>query len=194
MRTGKYIMDKQRISLVFFITFFLSLATIGNAQNGKEISLSVYPGFTLVNFEKALDYSDDYLEDWSELHVSAALRGFLLSEKPVQFGLEVAWQKLYYAYYRVPYVPSPLHYEFDVSTLSLLALGRYSINSFFTVGGAGVHIFDDGIAPAICLEAGYKVNTGTNMKIPLSVRISPVFGDGTPILFSIGAGISYTIK
>jgi len=185
---------KHRIVFAQFMIIFLFFSAIGLSQKGKEISLSVYPGFTLVNFEKALGYSDDYMEDWSEIHVSAALRGFLLSDNPLQFGAEIAWQKLYYAYYRVPSGDSPVYREFYISTVSVMALARYSVNNVFVVGGAGIHFFEDGVAPAICIESGYRLNAGTNLKIPLSVRVAPVFGDGTPVLFSVGAGLSYTIK
>jgi len=178
--------------LFFFVLLLFPVA--GFSQNAKEISLSVYPGFTLVNFEKALEYSDDYMEDWSELHICVALRGFILSDKPVQFGAELAWQQLYYAYYIVPYGPSPVYREFNVSTLSLSALGRYSFNNFFTTGGAGIHFFNDGIAPSLCLEAGYMINIPENLKIPLSFRINPIFGSGTPITFSAGAGLSFILR
>ncbi len=191
MKTRMFRNIRQRNVVVTLMTILIFFSTIGQAQMGKEISLSVYPGFTQVNFEKALGYSDDYMEDWSQIHVSAALRGFMLSEKSFDLGAEVAWQSLYYAYYIVPYGPSPVYREFNVSTVSAMALGRYSVNSIFAVGGAGIHIFNDGVAPAVILEAGYKLNAGTNFKIPLSVRICPVFGDGTPVLFSVGAGLSY---
>ena len=188
------IINKQRIIPALFMTIFLLFSIVGHAQKAKEISVSVYSGFTFVNFEKALGYSDDYMEDWSEINISAALRGFILSENPIQLGAEVAWQKLYYAYYVLPYGPSPVYREFNVSTVSLMALGRYSINKFFAVGGAGIHFFNNGVSPAICLEAGYRLNAGANLKFPVSVRINPVFGSGTPILLSVGAGVSYTIK
>ena len=54
-------------------------------------------------------------------------------------------------------------------------------------------IFYDGIAPAICVESGYIIKLGMNLKIPVSLRLNPVFGDGTPIPVSLGIGISYTI-
>jgi hypothetical protein len=189
------IISYQKINVcILFFSFFFLFSVAGYAQNAKEISLSAYPGFTLVNFEKALGYSDDDMEDWSEIHISAALRGFILSEKSIKFGAEVAWQRLYYAYYIVPYGPSPVYREFNVSTVSILVLGRYSFNNFFSTGGAGIHFFKDGVAPSVCLEAGYMINILENLKIPLSFRINPIFGSGTPIPFSIGAGVSYILK
>lgn len=186
--------NKHRIVLIILIIVLPFFSITGHAQKAKEISLSVYSGFTLVNFEEALDYSDEYMEDWSEIHISASLKGFLLSDKPLQLGAEIAWQNLYYAYYVVPYVPSSVRREFNISTISLMALGRYSVSNFFTTGGAGIHIFDDGISPAISFEAGYKISAGENLKFPVSVRIQPIFGKGTPILFSVGAGMSFTIR
>jgi hypothetical protein len=184
---------KFNICKLFFFVFLL-FSVAGIAQNAKEISLSIYPGFTLVNFEKALGYSDDNMEDWSEVQISAAFRGFLSSAKSVQFGTELAWQRLYYAYYVVPYGPSPVYREFNVATVSFSVLGRYSFNNFFSVGGAGIHFFNDGIAPSLFLEGGYMINILENLRIPLSFRINPIFGSGTPIPFSVGAGVSYILK
>jgi hypothetical protein len=186
--------NRKRIVFALFITIFILFSTIGNAQKAKEISLSVYPGFTLVNFEKALGYSDEYMMDWDEFHIAVALRGFLSSEKPIQFGAELAWQQLYYAYYRVPYGPSPAERWFNVTTISAMALGRYSSKNFFLVGGGGIHFFRSGVAPAICLETGYMINGGSNLKFPVSFRINPIFGDGTPVPLSVGIGVSYVIK
>jgi len=194
MKTGKIFSQIKIKGCKPFLLVFLLFSVEGYSQNAKEISLSVYPGFTLVNFEKALGYSDDYMEDWSEVHLCAALRGFLALGKPVQFGAELAWQRLYYAYYIVPYGPSPVYREFNVSTVSLLVLGRYSFNNFFSVGGAGIHSFNDGIAPSLCLEAGYMINILENLKIPVSFRINPVFGSGTPTPFSVGAGLCFFLK
>jgi len=175
--------------LFFSLFFFVSV----NSQKIGEISLSAYPGYTLVNFEEALVYSDEYMEDWNEIHLSAALRTFLSSEGKLQLGAEAAWQRLYYAYYVVPYGTSPVYREFNVSTISFMALGRLSFNGFFTTGGAGIHIFDDGVAPAICLEGGYRISISEKLKIPLSIRANPVFGSGTPIPFSLGVGLSYVL-
>jgi hypothetical protein len=179
---------------LLFMSIFLFFSSICRAQKSKEISLSAYPGFTIVNFEKALDYSDDYLENWKQFYISAAIRGFLSTEKPIHLGAEIAWQQLYYAYYIIPYYISPVYREFNVTTVSLMALGRYSVNRFFAVGGAGVHLFNSGISPAICLEAGYMIKAGTNLKFPVSFRINPIFGSGTPTPISVGAGVSYTLK
>ncbi len=194
MKSEKIIINNHSIVFELVMIIFIFLSSNGYAQRSKEISLSLYPGFTIVNFEKALGYSNDYLENWNEFHYSAAFRGFLLSGKPIQFGAEFAWQRLYYAYYIVPYGPSPVYREFNVSTVSLMALGRYSVSNFFAVGGAGIHFFNNGISPAICLEAGYKLNVGANLKLPVSIRVNPIFGSGTPTPISAGIGFSYTIK
>jgi hypothetical protein len=163
------------------------------AQLPLELSLSAYPGFTLVNFEEALDYSDDYMQDWNEFHLGVAARGFLFPAKPLHVGAEFAWNQLYYAYYRVPYGPSPVYREFYVSTISFSLLGRYASGGFFAVAGAGIHIFDDGVAPAVSLEAGYRINHKGKLGFPISLCINPVFGAGTPIGFSAGFGVSYSM-
>jgi hypothetical protein len=185
------ISTRQRIISATFITFFLLFSVAGHSQNKNEVSISFYPGFTLLNFEKANGYSSDYLENWSQFNICVAIRGFLRSEKPLQFGAEAAWQRLYYAYYVVPYAPSSVYREFNVSSESLMVLCRYSINNFFAVGGVGIYSFKNGIAPAICLEAGYAIKIGENLKFPVSLRVNPIFGSGTPVPISVGAGMSF---
>jgi hypothetical protein len=194
MKTGVIRFNRQRIILALFMTIFLLFSFISRAQMPKEISFSVYPGYTFVNFEKALDYSDDYMENWSNFQFAAAIRGFLQSEKQIQLGAELAWQKLYYTYYILPYGPSPVYREFNVTTVSLMALGRYSVNRFFAVGGVGIHFFNSGVSAAICFESGYVINAGANLKFPLSFRINPIFGSGMPTPISVGAGVSFTIR
>jgi hypothetical protein len=179
------------------ILLFLLLCVPHNihAQRGIEISLSAYPGYTAVNFEKALGYSDEYMNDWDQFYYAFSLKGLLTSDKSVHFGAEVGWQQLYYAYYVVPYVPSPVYREFNISTVSIMALARYSRNQrFFALTGAGIHIFYDGVAPAIFIEPGYVIKLGKNLKLPLSVRVNPVFGDGTPIAVSLGIGLIYKVR
>jgi len=194
-KQAKIMIDSRHIISSFIIIICLSLSGSCYSQWDKEISLSAYTGYTLVNFENALGYSDEYLEDRNQFHYSVALRGFLVSRKRLQIGAEIAWQKLYYAYYVVPYYPSPEYYEFNVSTTSLMALCRYlTREKFFAVGGAGIHLFNDGASPAVCLEAGYMIYSGANLRFPLSVRINPVLREGISVPVSAGAGVSYIIR
>jgi hypothetical protein len=165
------------------------------AQKGIEIQISAYPGYTEVNFEKALGYSDEYMIDWDQFCYSGAIKGYLVTETHLSYGVELSWQRLYYAYYRVPYDFSPVYREFDVSTLSVTGIARYSHNQkFFVAGGAGFHFFNDGVAPAILVEPGYNISIGDNLKIPVSIRLNPIFGDGTPITACLGIGVSYRIR
>jgi hypothetical protein len=194
MKTEVIIFKRSQPLRILVVSLLLGITLICQGQQSKEISFTLYPGYTIVNFEKALDYSNDYLENWSEFHYSAALRGFLSSETSIQFGAEFAWQRLYYGYYIIPYGEYPVYREFNVTTISLMALGRYYVDKFFAVGGAGFHFFNSGISPAICIEAGYMINAGANLKFPVSLRINPVFGKGTPTPISIGAGVSLSIR
>jgi hypothetical protein len=76
-----------------------------------------------------------------------------------------------------------------------MGLARYSPNQkFFVLAGTGIHVFNDGIAPAIIIEPGYNISVGENFKIPLSIRLNPIFGDGIPTTISLGIGISYEIR
>ena len=194
MKTRTLIYKRKYVAR--FLTFLFLLFSLNiQAQEGIEISLSGYPGYTLVNFEEALGYSDDYLSDWDQFSYGFSLKGLLAANKPFSYGLEAGWQRLYYAYYIVPMGYYSAYREFNVSTISIMALARYSpAKKFFALVGAGIHIFDDGVAPAVYIEPGYMISIGENLKIPVSIRINPVFGDGLPITFALGAGVSYTFR
>lgn len=194
MKTMTLNFCRQQIWGVFLLLLFSFSQNI-QAQKGIEIQVSAYPGFTAVNFEKALGYTDDYMEDWDQFSYSFTLKSFLASDNPINFGAEIGWQRLYYAYYRVSYGDSPVYREFNVSTFSIMGLARYSpIQKFFVLAGIGIHVFNDGIAPAIMIEPGYNISVGENLKIPLSIRLNPIFGDGIPTTVSLGIGINYKIR
>jgi hypothetical protein len=175
--------------LIYFISLNVS------AQNGIEISLAAHPGYTLVNFEKALDYSDDFMSDWDQFSYGGSLTGLFAVEKPLSYGIEIGWQRLYYAYYIVPMGYYSAYREFNVSTISIMAVGRYSPqHKFFALAGAGIHKFNNGVSPAIYIEPGYLISLGEKLKIPVSVRLNPVFGKGLPATISFGIGVSYRLK
>jgi hypothetical protein len=187
---------KKHLSAFFIsLTIFLVFSLVCEAQKEKEISFSVYPGHTFINFEEAYDYSDDHMEDWDEFHIAVALRGFLGTNNLIQVGLEVAWQQLYYVYYRIPYYEMQyLYREYDISTISLSLLLRYSRSSFFAIAGPGIHFFDGHSALSLFTEAGFFINVGDKFRIPVSLKLSPIFTDGEPSPLSVGIGISLQLK
>ena len=73
-------------------------------------------------------------------------------------------------------------------------MGRHYINKFFLVGGAGIHVFNSGVSPGICLESGYMINAGESIKIPVSIRIDPILAKGTPVPISFGAGLAIALN
>ena len=95
MKAEEMMFNRQRVVFILVVTIFFCFSSVSHAQHSKEISLSFYPGITLVNFERALGYSDDNMEDWSQFYYSFDLKGFLSSEIPFQIGAELAWQRLY---------------------------------------------------------------------------------------------------
>jgi hypothetical protein len=194
MKTRQFTLFSQRIVFANLVCLLLIFSDNCKAQKTNEVSILVYPGFTLVNFEKALDYPDDYMVDWNQFYLSVALRGFIHSANSIQFGAEIAWQRLYDAYYVIPYPPTTAERSFNVSTISLMALGRYSSGNFFLIGGGGIHSFESGLSPALCFETGYMLRAGENLEIPVSFRINPILGSGIPTPISIGTGISFSRK
>ena len=63
-------------------------------------------------------------------------------------------------------------------------------------GGAAVHIFNDGSGTVVGLLAatGADLTISDKLKIPLALRIEPVFGNATPFAVSIVTGLKYVIR
>lgn len=180
-------------TLFFQGLLFLFIVIPNNniAQNPLEFGIDISLGHTIVNFEKALDYADDYMEDWNQFHIAVRGKCYLRSEGNMQLGAEVGWNKLYYAYYRMPYSTYYIYREYYVSTTSLMLLGKYTMDKFYTAASFGLHIFKDGTSAAIGGEFGYYFSITDYISIPLSLRITPVFGDGTPITVALTFGLTY---
>lgn len=190
----KTLTDKLFCRIFKGIIILLCFSQVIKAQRSIEIQINAYPGYTAVNFEQALGYSDEYMIDWDQFCYSGAVKGYLVTEI-LSYGAELSWQRLYYGYYRVPYGPSPAYREFDISTVSITGIARYSPKrKFYLAGGAGIHFFNDGVAPSLLIEPGYNISAGEKLNIPVSLRLNPIFGDGTPISVCLGIGVSYRIR
>jgi hypothetical protein len=183
--------NRYQRALTILTVLLLCAPSLGFARKFKDISLTLYPGYTLINFEKALPWPNTNLNESSRFHFSLAARGFIESKKQFHFGAELALNQLYYAYYIIPSGQTPIYDEYTVSTGSLMALARLPLDDFFAVGGVGFQVFNNGISPAICLEAGYTFTATKKLKFPVSIRINPILGNGMPVPVSIGAGMSY---
>jgi hypothetical protein len=193
-----YNLNKKVFVPVLILSLMILIPISGMAQKSKEISLSVNPGFTLVNFEKALQSSGYIMVDHSHLDFSIALKGFLESENSFQFGAELDWQRLYTIDYRIKYTYGYEYGTLRESTVGMMALGRYSAGKFYFTAGAGINAFKGGVSSflynrklstALCLEAGYMIRIERNLRIPVSFHINPIFGIGSPTSFSIGSGV-----
>jgi hypothetical protein len=166
-----------------------SLSGAGENKDGFDIGFSVGGGFTAVNFEKASGYSDDYLEDWGQGHFKATLYGLAKLAPKFKAGIEVGYNDLYWWYYRIPYGPSPVYRSAEWSTLSLLGIFHKDVGRlFFIQAGAGFHFFDGD--PAFALSAAIGIQPRfKNIMFPVSFRVDPIFGAGSPTAIALGAGM-----
>jgi hypothetical protein len=186
---------KRTTTCTALMIFLLAFTAPGTAAGLSQFDVGVTlgAGYTWVDFEEASGYDDEYLRDWGEFHFRAAGYGLLPLGPLMSAGLEIGYNNLYWYYYRVPYVPSPIHDEKYWSTISFLGLLRVNLTDlFFVQTGAGLHAFiDDGSAFAVSAAIGFKpwIN---NFSFPICFRIEPVLGEGTPMVFALDAGVEYS--
>jgi hypothetical protein len=173
------------------LLFSLLIHNIILAQHPAEISISLSPGYTFVDFESAIDWPENYLSDWDQFHLSLNAKGYIPSRTNLQIGAEAGWNQLYYAAYKIPDVTySYIYRNYDVSTLSLMLLGRFSINNFFITGSIGIHDYEHGIELASGLEAGLGIKISEKLFIPLSLRLVKIFY-GSTFCSSVSVGLTY---
>ncbi|MBN2035561.1 MAG: hypothetical protein JW768_02345 [Chitinispirillaceae bacterium] len=186
---------KKATTCMTVSVFLLMLTAPGPVCGLSQFDLGarIGAGYTWVDFEEASDRREEYQEDCGEFHFKAAGYGLLPLGPLMSAGLEIGYNNLYWYYYRVPYVPSPIHDEKYWSTISFLGLLRVNLTDlFFVQTGAGLHAFiDDGSAFAVSAAAGIQPRIN-NISFPISVRIEPVFGKGTPTVFALDAGVEFS--
>ena len=170
----------------------LSALMIAALAGDKKFDLGVMlgGGYTAVNFEEASGYSDDYLNDWGQVHFKAVAYCLIPLLSRFKAGVEIGYNDLYWWYYRVPYGPSPVYREVYWSTLSFLGIVRKELPGLlYLQAGAGLHsFFDDGTALALSAALGIKPRI-SRFGIPICLRVDPIFGAGMPITIALCGGL-----
>ena len=161
----------------------------------RSVGFIVGAGHTVVDVEKAIDYSP--LEEWDKISVVIKVTAEYQLKEGLMLGGEFGANRLYYWEYKwSDGFYSGTRYRSEWTTNLGVHITKYFGEVWFMQGGAAVHIFNDGSGTVVGLLAatGADLTISDKLKIPLALRIEPVFGNATPIALSIVTGLKYVIR
>ena len=177
-------------SLLFLVGLHAN-AQITEIVLGGEIGL----GYTIVDLPTALDWDEDYFEEWDQFYARVVANVFFYQAGPVLLGASAGWTRLYYYWVRVPYVPSPLTYEGTVGPVSLGVVGELSpLERVRVRAGANIVIFDDGVTLGLRGSALYRLPIGQGLAAFAGGTADVIFGSGTPVGVGLVLGVDYSLE
>ncbi|MEM7416907.1 MAG: hypothetical protein AAF389_15475 [Gemmatimonadota bacterium] len=145
-------------------------------------------GYTVVDVESVADLDGQIAQDWSQPAFRVAGRALFSSDTNRRFGVEAAYQHLYWYQVRVPFGSQPLTYDYNVSVTKVLGLFRYAAESGTALEvGAGFAI-GDATALASSVAVGFPVSPSFAIK----VRADAVLYDQPAVPVSVG--VSYRFR
>lgn len=191
-------MTKIKIFSLFSvcILFLFITPVTGQSIDTLIFRLNAGAGFTLIDLPTALEWDENYFEEWDKVNVKVNLQCEFLDFSSFRLGAEIGYNRLYYYYVSVPYPPfTPRVYEETVSAINISALGTYvSGNNLFIQAGVGPYFYGEGVTIGIKGALGYRISVGENVAVPISLVADLNTGDGTPFSFGLTVGIEYKLK
>jgi hypothetical protein len=166
---------------------------VGLAQF-RSVGFIVGAGPTIVDVEKAIDYSP--LEEWDNISVVIKGTADYQLKEGLMLGGEIGANRLYYWEYKwSDGFYSGTRYRSEWTTNLGVHITKYFGKVWFVQGGAAVHIFNDGsgTVPGLLAATGADLSLGEKLRVPIAVRIEPVFGTAAPIAISIVTGLKYRV-
>ncbi len=189
-------MKCTRIATLIALSILLVWVNPASAQASKTLRFRLNAGIgaTVIDLPLALDWDEDYFEEWNKYNIKVNLQCEFLDVSTFRLGAEVGYNRLYYYLVRVPYPPFVNTYEETVAAINISALGSFYINdqSFVQVA-AGPYFFAEGVVLGLKGTFGYRIPVGENMSIPISVVGDIILGDGTPVSIGVALGFEYTV-
>ena len=179
-------------TLLLIILFPLSISLCSGQFRSAGIALGF--GGTLVDVEKAVEW--DNLEEWDTWAIILKAAGEYKLSDGLSLGGEFGANRLYYWEYRYS-DGTYTNYRYGTEwTVNLgVNLTKYFSENFYIKGGAGLHFFiSGGTVPGLLAAAGYNLNIGEKLILPLELRIEPVFGNATPVPVLFGTGLRYRLQ
>jgi hypothetical protein len=178
------------VVLVFVVCGFAAAGFTPDLTAGAEVGI----GYTIVDLPTALEWDQDYFQDWSQLYLRTELHAFFFEAGGVLLGATAAWNHLYYYWVRVPYVPTPLTYEGTVQPISIGAVAELAVFGNVVVRPAlNLMIFGDGVTVGIRPTILYRLPLAERLVVSAGLTIDVIFGSGVPIGAGATVGVDYAI-
>ena len=178
-----------------YITLILYAGAISLTASGqiKYAGIKTGAGITIVDVAEAIEWDD--MEDWNTVAYIVKAEGEYQLTEGLNLGAELGINRLYYWEYRwSDGTYSGYRWGTESTTCLGVHLVKYFGESFYLKGGAGLHFFwSGGTVPGLLASAGYAINLGGQLQLPLELRIEPVFGNATPVQVLLGVGIRYRL-
>ena len=151
-------------------------------------------GYTAVDVEKAVNYSP--LEEWDNFGIIIKATAEYELRPGLMLVGEFGQNRLYYWEYRwSDGFYSGTRYRSEWTTNIGVNFKKLFNEALYIQAGPAVHIFNDGTGTVLglLLGAGYELEVGDRLVLPLGVRVEPVFGNAVPVSFLLHSGIRYAL-
>ena len=160
----------------------------------RSAGIVVGAGYTAVDVEKAVNYSP--LEEWDNFGIIIKATAEYELRPGLMLAGEFGENRLYYWEYRWSdgyYYGT--RYRSEWTTNIGVSFKKLFSESLYVQAGPAVHIFNDGTGTVLglLLGAGYELEVGDRLVLPLGVRVEPVFGNAVPVSFLLHSGIRYAL-
>ncbi|MEN8230468.1 MAG: hypothetical protein ABFS38_20065 [Bacteroidota bacterium] len=180
----------KRIWIVLLGVMCFSLT---NAQF-RSVGLIAGAGYTLVDIEEAVQSYN--LTEWDHFGVIIKLSGEYEMKPDLRLVGELGSNRLYYwEYYWSDGYYSGSRWRSEWTYNIGLSFKKQVGDAAYLQAGPGVHIFEDGSGTVLglLLAMGYDLSITDQIKVPIGVRIEPVFGRALPTSLLIHTGIRYDL-
>ena len=176
---------KYILTIIVFSTFIATCT----AQI-SSVGLLIGGGYTAVDVQKVVE--PNTLSDWN--NYGLIFKGFAeyrLSENKF-LGMEIGRNRLYYWEYQAPGY-SWYDWRTEWTTNAVAYVSSRMGENFFIQAGAGIHFFYSGTVFGLLASAGTSFPVSKNIRIPVMIRVEPIFGSATPIALNLATGIKFNL-
>ncbi len=176
---------KHILTTIILLTFI----SVCSAQF-KSFGVIMGGGYTAIDVQKVVDPIP--LSDWNKYGL--VFKGFAEYQlkKGNILGLEIGRNRLYYWEYKAPGY-SWYNWRTEWTTNAVAYMSTSFGERFYLQAGAGIHFFYTGTVFGLLAAAGTTFEITNNFSIPITFRIEPVFGSGTPIAINLATGVKFSL-
>ncbi len=176
----------KRIGITLLVVFCFALS---DAQF-RAVGVNVGAGITIVDIEQAVQTTN--LSDWDNFGIIIKAAGEYELKPGFRVVGELGANRLYYWEYPYSYGASTYYRWRSEWTYNLgISLKKMVTDNVFLQAGPAVHIFEDGSGTVLglLLAVGYDLSISQKIKVPIGVRVEPVFGTALPTSLLASTGI-----